>query len=146
MTPILEREIKFPYPIMQSDDLEGLPIFGFSRNGMFIHDPFLSDCGHFQVDPQKAHGLSQEQAQWLKDVNANIGQAARNAIDSLAVNVLQTLGLDWKEHLGKSMEKMEQDGSSLLASRIAANHIEHHLREEGVVFEDAAKPATSIKP
>lgn len=41
---------------------EGMPYFALTINDMAIHDPFVSDCGRFPVDPTEAYGLTMDEA------------------------------------------------------------------------------------
>lgn len=34
-----------------------------------IVDPFLSDCGRFEVSPKEAYGIDEEDAQYIRDIN-----------------------------------------------------------------------------
>ena len=34
---------------------------GFTHNGVWITDPFVSECGRFQADPIKDYGLTDKQ-------------------------------------------------------------------------------------
>ncbi len=44
----------------------GIPVAGFLFEGLFIHDPFLSDCGGFEADPVKDYGLSEAAVEILR--------------------------------------------------------------------------------
>ena len=61
---------QFKRPLTQGEDTStGLPALGFEVKDMLIHDPFLSECGRFTVDPVAAYGISVEDAQALKQQN-----------------------------------------------------------------------------
>ena len=47
---------------------ELVPAFGFEHNGMFIVNPYLSDCGRFTVDPSE-YGLTADEARELAALN-----------------------------------------------------------------------------
>ena len=65
--------INFKYPVIVGEDANtGEPVIGFEHGSMFIFDPYLSECGRFQVDPQEAYGLPVAQADYLCLLNATI--------------------------------------------------------------------------
>ena len=41
---------------------------GFIHDGVFVTDPFVSDCGRFLVDPINDYGLTTEQVAQFADV------------------------------------------------------------------------------
>ena len=49
----------------------GTPVAGFLFEGLFIHDPFLSDCGGFEADPVKDYGLTAAAAGIMKIERSN---------------------------------------------------------------------------
>ena len=48
----------------------GIPVVGFLFEGMFICDPFLSDCGGFEADPVQDYGLSLQAVEILRAARA----------------------------------------------------------------------------
>jgi hypothetical protein len=42
---------------------------GFLHDGVFIVNARLSDCGRFNVDPLNAYGVTESQADELKELN-----------------------------------------------------------------------------
>jgi hypothetical protein len=44
----------------------GIPVVCFLFEGVFICDPFLSDCGGFEADPKKDYGLSDSAVEILR--------------------------------------------------------------------------------
>lgn len=73
--------INFKYIVSVGvDPTDGRPVIGFTYQEMFIFDPFLSDCGRFQVDPEGQYGLPREQAEHLYFVNKTLPLAADDAI------------------------------------------------------------------
>ena len=49
----------------------GIPVVCFQHEGMFICDPFLSDCGGFEADPVRDYGLTEAAAEILRAERLN---------------------------------------------------------------------------
>ena len=79
---------KFKVPLTLADDAENQPVFGFERDGVFITDPFVSDCGRFHADPVKAYEISLDDATALVALNEALGSAVEAAV-SAGCKVLQ---------------------------------------------------------
>jgi len=64
-------ETNFTLGEEMADDGTLAPAYGFVFADMFITDPYVSECGRFKVAPNY-YGLTDEQAQRLRALNANI--------------------------------------------------------------------------
>lgn len=65
---------------------EGLPVFALTINDMSIHDPFVSECGRFPVDPTEAYGLTMDEANQLRELNEDLLDSIQHAIQDRADN------------------------------------------------------------
>jgi hypothetical protein len=61
-------------------DFEGLPIIGVLARNSCVHEPMLSECGRFTVEPSY-YGLSEEAAAALQKANhaLSVGNSGRLA-------------------------------------------------------------------
>lgn len=74
---------QFEFNLQAGEDAStGLPALGFEHDDMFIHDPFLSECGRFAVDPVETYQISLEDAQELARLNKLIDSATQAALDA----------------------------------------------------------------
>lgn len=78
---------------------EGLPVFALTINDMAIHDAFQSECGRFPVDPTEAYGLTMDEALQLRELNAELTDCVRHAIEDRAEILAQDFaaGLVWRK-------------------------------------------------
>lgn len=85
---------QFALPLETGDDaVTHLPVFGFSINDMFITNPFLSECGRFQVDPTETYGLSCEDADQLIVLNKLVDTATQDALNAGCLAIQRALGI-----------------------------------------------------
>lgn len=115
----------FAQPLENGDDVsQGLPVLGFSVNDMFIHNPLLSECGRFEVDPVKTYGISVEDAQALNALNALIARAAEDAINAGCLAVQTELSIATGDVAGVHFSGSEARYGVACAMRdyIAAEH------------------------
>ncbi len=85
---------QFSLPLQQGEDPEtGLAIFGFEHEGMFIHDPFSSECSRFQVDPPEAYAVTWEDAEALKRLNKSLADATEAAINAACKSFQDSEGI-----------------------------------------------------
>jgi hypothetical protein len=54
--------------LIQTTDMEGAPVWAYVINDMEIINPYLSECGRFDVTPDY-YGLTVEQADTLTAAN-----------------------------------------------------------------------------
>ena len=54
-----------------NDDGDMVPAYGFVHNGVFIADPYVSDCGRFDAKPSH-YGLNDADAERLVALNAEL--------------------------------------------------------------------------
>lgn len=66
---------------------------GLSINDFFIVDPTRSECGRSEVEPSE-YGLTQDEADFLADLNALIEQATAAALNAGCLTVQNTVGVD----------------------------------------------------
>lgn len=66
---------KFEYSEQGAQDENGnpTPAYGFTHEGTFIYDPYLSECGRFKCSPTVVYGLSLEDADRLVHCNRQLG-------------------------------------------------------------------------
>lgn len=107
MTSLVEDAKNFPHPLSLTENDEGMPVFGFSFNGMCVHDPRLSDCGRFAMAP-KDSGLTEEQANWLTRVNAAIDIATESALNAGCREIQVIMGIDSGDVAGLHYSSDEQ--------------------------------------
>jgi hypothetical protein len=52
-------------------DEEGnqIPSYGFEHKGIFVTDPYISECGRFEVDPYTYYGLHHSKANEIVKLN-----------------------------------------------------------------------------
>src|SRR5690554_4045693 len=68
-------------------------VIGIEVGGMFIYDPYKSECGRFEVDPRQSYGLTAEQALEIKYLNDMIDSATENAINAGCETIQKALGV-----------------------------------------------------
>ena len=61
MTALIDDAKNVPHSLSLTENDEGMPVFGFSFNGVCVHEPLLSDCGRLTMTPRD-RGLTEEQA------------------------------------------------------------------------------------
>jgi hypothetical protein len=59
-------------PVQFSHDAEGRPVLTLSVNEMMIHDPRLSLCGRFEVNPICDYGIPDDLADAVRVINKYI--------------------------------------------------------------------------
>lgn len=102
---------KFALPLETGEDPKtNLPVFGFSINGMFIHDPFFSQCGRFEVNPTETYGLSLEDANRLVALNKLVDTATQAALDAGCLAVQQALDIATGDVAGMHFSGPDQVG------------------------------------
>lgn len=99
--------------------LTGLAVFGFNYEpaGMFIYDPFLSECGRFEVDPEKEFGLPKDEAEQLVQLNTAIEAGTDEGLRAVA----RLLGL------GSSVPVLDETITREERSEAVANYIESQV-------------------
>lgn len=75
-----ELKAKYPEKEFQVDEVTGK--IGFVNEGMFITDPWSSDCGRFIVDPRTEYGITIVTACRMKSFNLPIEE--QEAMDAEA--------------------------------------------------------------
>lgn len=86
--------VRFSFLLQQGEDAStGLAVFGFEHDGMFIHDPFVSDCGRFEVDPVQTYGIAQDEAEALRTLNRALGDATDAAVDAACKSAQKSMGI-----------------------------------------------------
>lgn len=84
----------FSVSLQQGEHPEtGLAVFGFEYEGMFIHDPFSSECGRFEVDPPEAYAITWEDAEALKKLNQVLADATEAAINAACKTFQDAVGI-----------------------------------------------------
>jgi len=72
--------IKFSRSVEIGEDFNNITVFGFSINDMFIVDPYVSECGRFNVDPVETYGISKEDADNLVKLNKILEEAVQREV------------------------------------------------------------------
>lgn len=86
---------KFALPLEKGEAVvTDLPVLGFSINDMFISNPFLSECGRFDVDPVETYGLSLQDATELVRLNTLIAEATQAALDAGCLAIQTALDIE----------------------------------------------------
>jgi hypothetical protein len=67
----MTNETMTKFTIGEALDASGVmtPAYGFEHDGVFIVNPFISDCGRFSATPMITYGLTAEEARELYDLN-----------------------------------------------------------------------------
>jgi hypothetical protein len=52
-------------------NIDGNPVYAIELDGMTIYNPFMSECGRFNVDPLQAYGLDNKTVEALTFLNAH---------------------------------------------------------------------------
>lgn len=68
----MPHEIEFALGERLTHDGVRVPAFGFEHAGVFVHDPRLSECGRYPVEPSH-YGLTEESARILERLNEVFG-------------------------------------------------------------------------
>lgn len=68
--------------------------FCHAASGIAIHDPQISSCGRFEVDPTQAYQLSGEQVAALAALNEAIETATENALNAGALALQEFLAIE----------------------------------------------------
>lgn len=55
----------------QTDDGRSIPAWGFEFDGIFITDPYRSECSRFDVKPEY-YGLTTSEAEHLNNLNREL--------------------------------------------------------------------------
>ena len=58
---------------IKTTNANGDPVYAYVIRDTEIHDPTVSDCGRFTVDPFEEYGLSPDQVKALIDLNNSHG-------------------------------------------------------------------------
>lgn len=85
---------KFTVNLQLSTDAENQPVFGFYSRGMFISDPFVSDCSRFEVNPADAYGISLEDAEALVKLNKTLATAVEAAVNAGCKVLQDEMGIE----------------------------------------------------
>jgi len=93
---------KFSHSLMASVDENDIPTIAFCVNEtcMGIHDPSMSECGRFEVDPLKAYGLTQEDIAEFEKLKKLIDQATEDALNSGCYALQKGLGIETGDMAG----------------------------------------------
>jgi hypothetical protein len=84
---------KFTLPLeLGSDPATNQPKLGFTVNGTFIHDPGLSECGRFEVDPLSTYNIPQSDIIARRVLSQAIETAAENALNAGTLAIQEALG------------------------------------------------------
>ena len=109
---------QFKLPLQKGDDPDtDLPVLGFPINGMFIFDPFKSECGRFEVDPTETYGLSIEDASQLAALNELVDTATQAALNVGCQAVQKHLGIESGDLAGVHFSSSTQVRPVALAVR-----------------------------
>lgn len=67
---------------------------------MFVTDPFKDESSVESVDPMEAWGLTQEQAQFIVDINKELDEAVEAAINEACYMLQNFVGIDAGDYAG----------------------------------------------
>lgn len=76
-----------------SDPSTDQPKFGFTVDGTLIHDPRMSECGRFGVDPTDTYRIPPEDVTALEALNKAVEAAAEDALNAGARTIQDALGV-----------------------------------------------------
>lgn len=124
---------KFSFVLQQGEDVNtGLAVFGFEHDGMFIYDPFLSDCGRFQVDPVEAYGITRQEAEGLVTLNRALVQATEAAVDAACKSAQDAMGVESSD---PARLYFSDEDAKRNFSKGVADYMQFELRQAGVQVE-----------
>ena len=78
---------------------EGLSALGIDVNGVFITEPYRSECSRFEVTPD-VHGLSTEEAAFIEGFNEMLQRATLEALNAGCLAVQEALGVSAGDFAG----------------------------------------------
>lgn len=84
--------MNFPHLIYDGLNEQGLSCFCFTYEDFGIHNPFLSECGRFTVEP-KDYGLTQDQATWFLALNDALEVATNDALNAGCLALQKAAGV-----------------------------------------------------
>ena len=102
---------KFSAPLALGEDANtqhAVLGFVFEKEGVFIHDPTLSSCGRFTVDPAEQYGISAIDAQELATLNTLLEDATQAAINAGCLAIQEKLGITSGDTAGASFSGGEK--------------------------------------
>lgn len=83
-------------------------IFGFVWKGVFITDPYSSDCSRFEVDPTEAYGISRDDAEQLRKLNQSLEDAVEDALNAGCLRIQNVMGVESGDFAGVYFSGDEQ--------------------------------------
>jgi hypothetical protein len=83
---------------------------GFDVDGIFIADPFISECGRFEADPIKDYGLTASQVEEI------LHSMARHFMDTNSKPEWDKVSLDdWMyEHANDISDEVKAQGTAII--------------------------------
>jgi len=110
-----------------SDNVDGLACVGVVSKEFFVVDPYMSECGRFEVEPSE-YGLTQDQARFIKGFNDALEIATDDAINGGALEMQKFLGVTAGDFAGRYFSGISE-----------RNNIRHALAAYGLAeYEDHA--------
>lgn len=106
--------------------LTDLPVLGTSVKDMFIFDPFISECGRFEVDPVTTYGISHADAKALRELNELIEEAAEAAINAGCRKIQEALCIETGDVAGVFFS------SPAAVAPILGQFVDYVLAEQGL--------------
>ena len=96
--------------ILTPDVYESDGQYGFDIAGIFITDPFMSECGRFAVDPVEYYGLHADQVEEI------LHSMARDFMDTNSKPEWDTLSLDeWMcEYADHISDEVKAEGTAII--------------------------------
>lgn len=120
---------RFSFPVEQGVHPEtGAAVFGFEHEGMFIVDPFLSDCGRFTADPVEAYGVPTHEARSLVALNKALEAATEAAVNAACKSFQDAAGIASGDFAGAYFS---DTSSSRGFSKAVADYIQAELVHAG---------------
>jgi hypothetical protein len=107
-----------------TDPDSGRSVLGFEHKGMFILDPFRSDCGRFEVHPGDAYDMGVSEAQRLLHLNQAIEDAAMAALDLGCRHIQEFLGVESGDYASHYYSGDGANGMSLEMAKYAESELE----------------------
>ena len=74
--------------------LTDMPVLAFTHQGVDIHDPSVSSCGRFEVDPTQAYGVTGADAKALLQLNRALEIATHAALNAGCKALQDIFGID----------------------------------------------------
>jgi uncharacterized protein YunC (DUF1805 family) len=123
------------------DASTGMPVLGVldESSGVLIHEPSLSPCGRFEVNPETEYGITPEVAQEIQRINKMIDDAADAAIKAACFELQTKLGISSGDVAGQAFSENTLK-IAIAGAMLSYMRTEARMADENVIAEADGKP------